>query len=382
MGSTSIAVSQSESSRPGLQSGAELAIIVPTFNEAANVGQLVDRLESCLAGIEWELIVVDDDSPDGTSARVRELARDNPRLRCLQRIGRRGLSSACIEGMLATAAPYLAVMDGDLQHDEALLPRMLDVLQGGQTDIVVGSRYVEGGGDAGLNAARAGMSQFATRVSRPLIPADLQDPMSGFFMLRREIFDATVRDLSGIGFKILLDIFATSREQLRFQELPYEFRSREAGESKLDTQALWDYGMLLLDKMFGRWIPARFVSFMLVGGVGVFVHMAVLSLSLQVIGNTFLFSQAAATLVAMTTNFIMNNLITYRDLRLRGWGLLRGWLSFVLACSIGAIANVGVAQYLFEQQTAWALAGLAGILVGAVWNYVITLVYTWRGAAR
>ncbi len=381
MGSASIAISADSGQGAGLRTGAELTVVVPTFNEAANVGQLARLLESALAGIEWELIVVDDDSPDGTAARVRELARKNPRLRCLQRVGRRGLSSACIEGMLASSAPYLAVMDGDLQHDETLLPGMLELLRSDQADIVIGSRYIEGGASDGLDARRAGFSQLATRLSRPLIPAELKDPMSGFFMLQRSVFEKTLRRLSGIGFKILLDIFASAPEPLRFRELPYHFRTREAGDSKLDSQVLWDYGMLLLDKLIGRWVPVRFVSFMLVGGFGVLVHMGVLSSLLKLFGTSFFSAQIAATLVAMSANFVLNNVITYRDIRLRGWGWLRGWVSFTLACSVGAVANVGVAQYLFEQDTTWFLAGLAGILVGAVWNYVITLVFTWRGAS-
>jgi len=382
MGSASIAELRLEDSEVAMRVGAELAVIVPTFNEAENVRLLAERLGNCLRGIEWELIVVDDDSPDGTAGRVWELARMNPRLRCLRRLGRRGLSSACVEGMLATGAQYLAIMDGDLQHDETLLPDMLAELRTADTDIVIGSRYVEGGNPAGLNGTRASMSQLATCLSKPLIPDGLKDPMSGFFMLRRELFDATVHSLSGIGFKILLDILASAPRPLRFKELPFAFRSREAGESKLDTQVVWDYAMLLLDKLVGRWVPVRFVAFILVGSVGVLVHMSVLAIVLTVMGWSFLYSQALATLIAMTTNFIMNNLITYRDVRLRGWGWLRGWFSFVLACSIGAVANVGVAQYLFENETIWALAGMAGIIVGAVWNYVITLVYTWKGAAR
>ena len=364
-----------------MRAGVELAIIVPTFNEAANIPALVQRLDDCLDGIRWELIVVDDDSPDGTAGVVRDLAQADARVRCIQRLGRRGLSSACIEGMLATAAPCLAVMDGDLQHDETLLPQMLATLRAEDLDVVVGSRYVAGGGSDGLGQRREGLSRIATQLSRPLIPAELQDPMSGFFMLRREVLEDAVRRLSGIGFKILLDLFASSERPLRFRELPYRFRGRAAGESKLDAQALWDYGMLLLDKLFGRFVPVRFVSFMLVGGLGVFVHMAVLTLLFQGLGQRFVFSQAAATLVAMTANFTLNNLITYRDVRLSGWGWLRGWLSFTIACSIGAVANVGIADFLFERDTAWVLAGIAGILVGAVWNYVITLVYTWHGAA-
>lgn len=364
-----------------MQAGAELAIIVPTFNEAPNIPALVERLDRCLDGIRWELVVVDDDSPDGTADVVRELGRRDNRVRCLQRVGRRGLASACIEGMLATTAPCLAVMDGDLQHDESLLPQMYATLLGEKLDLVVGSRYVSGGHHYGLNESRLDLSRLATRLSRPLIPPELTDPMSGFFMLRREVFQASMRRLSGIGFKILLDLFASSEQPLRFQELPYGFRRRTAGESKLDGHVLWDYGMLLLDKLFGRFVPVRFLSFVLVGGSGVFVHVAVLALLFRGLGQSFLLSQASATLVAMTANFALNNLITYRDVRLTGWGWLRGWASFTIACSIGAIANVGIADYLFGRDTAWAVAGIAGVLVGAVWNYVMTLVFTWRQAA-
>ena len=364
-----------------MQAGAQLAIIVPTFNEAENIPVLVQRLDRCLAGIRWELLVVDDDSPDGTADLVRQLGCADARVRCIQRVGRRGLASACIEGMLATTAPCVAVMDGDLQHDETLLPQMYATLRGDGLDMVVGSRYVNGGRSDGLNGRRAGVSRLATRLSRPLIPPDLTDPMSGFFMLRREVLQRSVRRLSGIGFKILLDLFASSEQPLRFRELPYGFRSRAAGESKLDSHAIWDYGMLLLDKLSGRFVPVRFLAFMLVGGSGVFVHMAVLGLLFRGLEQSFLYSQISATLVAMTANFALNNLITYRDVRLTGWRWLRGWASFTMVCSIGAVANVGIADYLFERDTLWAFAGIAGILVGAVWNYVMTLAFTWREAA-
>lgn len=364
-----------------MQAGAELAIIVPTFNEAANVPALVQRLDRCLDGIRWELVVVDDDSPDGTADLVRRLGQEDARVRCIHRLGRRGLASACIEGMLATTAPCLAVMDGDLQHDETLLPQMYTTLRGDGLDLVVGSRYVGGGNSDGLNGSRLELSRLATRLSRPLIPPELTDPMSGFFMLRREVLQHSVRRLSGIGFKILLDLFASSEQPLRFRELPYGFRGRVAGESKLDGHVVWDYGMLLLDKLVGRFVPVRLVSFMLVGGSGVFVHMAVLALLFRGLGESFVLSQISATLVAMTANFVLNNLITYRDVRLTGWGWLRGWASFTMVCSIGAVANVGIADYLFGRDTTWALAGIGGILVGAVWNYVMTLVFTWREAA-
>lgn len=355
-----------------------LAVVIPTYNEVENVPIVVDRLQAALADIDWELIVVDDDSPDGTAQRVRKIACDHPHVRVLQRVGRRGLSSACIEGMLATTAPYLAVMDADLQHDETLLPDMLQRLQHEALDIVIGSRYVAGGQVGAWDAQRASMSQVATRLGKHLIKADVKDPMSGFFMLRAEILQNCVRDLSGVGYKILLDLFATYPRPLRFVELPYQFRERRSGVSKLDEAVLWEYLLMLIQKGVGPMIPARFIAFSLIGGSGVFVHMLVLWVIFKGLDASFLVGQSAAALVAMTTNFFLNNLFTYSDMRLRGWDLLRGWVSFVAACSVGALANVGIASWIFEAHSFWVLSALAGILVGAVWNYAVTAVYTWK----
>jgi dolichol-phosphate mannosyltransferase len=280
--------------------------------------------------------------------------------------------------MLASSAPYLAVMDADLQHDEALLPVMLAALKKGGTDIVIGSRYADGGGLGGWDQSRAAISRFATRLSRLVVRANLTDPMSGFFMLTREAFNKSVRDLSAIGFKILVDIFASSPKTLTFKELPYQFRARQAGESKLDTQVAWDYVMLLLDKLIGHIVPVRFVAFAFVGALGLLVHLLVVAVLFEVLNVPFVPSQAVATFIAMTFNFAVNNVLTYRDMRLRGWQWLRGWVSFTLACSIGAFANVGIASVLFQMDTVWVLAAVAGIIVGAVWNYAVSLVYTWK----
>jgi dolichol-phosphate mannosyltransferase len=357
----------------------ELSVIVPTLNERGNIHELVKRLSEVLVGVSWEVVFVDDDSPDGTADAVRELAQKDAHVRCVQRIGRRGLSSATIEGVLATSSPYLAVMDGDLQHDEALLPRMLDVLRGEAVDIVVGSRYVTGGGFGEWAKSRVLISRWARNLSRIVVRADLADPMSGFFMIRRESFQQALPRLSGVGFKILLDLFASSAMPLRFRELPFQFRPRHAGESKLDSQVAWEYLLLLLDKLFGNVIPVRFVAFSIVGGLGVVLHMVVLIVAFKGLGYAFVPSQAVATMAAMTFNFTLNNLLTYRDRRLKGLGLIRGWMTFNLACSVGAIANVGVASYLFGTHTdLWALSALAGIVVGAVWNYALTQTYTWK----
>ena len=360
----------------------QLSIVVPTFNEAGNVAELRDRVAAALPHVDWELIFVDDDSPDGTADRVAALAQQDRRVRCLLRIGRRGLSTACIEGMLASSAPLVAVMDADLQHDETRLMPMFEALRNADLDIVVGSRYVAQGSIGEWGRARALISRLATRLARSVLKADLRDPMSGFFMLRREALLRSVRaGMSGVGFKILLDLFASAPTPLRFVEVPYTFRPRHSGESKLDSNVAWEYLLMLLDRWFGGVVPIRFIAFSLVGALGLGVHMAVLALLFRGFGSGFVTAQAAATLVAMTSNFALNNLLTYRDMRLRGWALLRGWLSFVAACSIGGLANVGIAAYLFQQQGGWVVPAAAGVLVGAVWNYALTALYTWKRPA-
>ena len=369
---------------PTRQAGvAELAVIIPTLNEVGNVAPMIERLDHVLAGVAWEAIFVDDDSTDGTREAIRAFARRDQRVRALHRIGRRGLASAVIEGALASSAPYVAVLDADLQHDDRLLPEMLRMLKAEPLDIVIGSRYVAGGGTGPLSAGRVRLSGLATRLSRRILRADIADPMSGFFMIRRTAFDRAVRDLSGIGFKILMDLFASAPEPLRFKELPYEFGPRVYGDSKLDTLVVWEYVMLVGDKLVGHIVPARFLSFTLVGGSGMVVNFAVLWLLNQLLRLEFGLSLAAATMVAMASNYVLNNLLTYRDLRLRGWAFLRGFLSFFVVCAAGAVANVGAGKLLYDEGFAWWIAGgIVGPLVSAVWNYAVSSVFTWRRRVR
>ena len=356
----------------------DLAVVVPTYNEKLNVDALVDRLELVLVGLNWEVVFVDDDSPDGTADSLRALAQQRPHVRCLLRIGRRGLSRAVVEGILSTSAPLLAVMDADLQHDEALLPSMLQKLEDEQLDVVVASRYVAGGSVGEWSRGRAQLSRLATRLVDAVIGTGLSDPMSGYFVVRRTVFESAVRRLSGEGYKILLDLLASAPSKPRVGELPYTFRPRTAGESKLDSAVLWEFVMLLLEKRVGRWIPARFVLFSLVGASGVLVHFSVLWLTFRALGAGFALSQAAATLVAMTTNYALNNALTYRDRRHRGLGWVGGLLSFYAICGLGVIANVGVASALFQRQQDWLIAAAAGALLGTIWNYIASAAVTWR----
>jgi dolichol-phosphate mannosyltransferase len=356
-----------------------LSIIVPTFNERDNVRELMSRLDHCLAGLDWEIVFVDDDSRDGTVDVLRRLSRTDQRVRLVHRIGRRGLASAVVEGILATTSPVIAVLDCDLQHDETLLPRMLERLLASHCDVVVASRYMQSGGVGNWNEGRQFVSRVATRLAGLLLHAELTDPMSGFFMIRRSAFDQAVRHLSNQGYKILLDILLSAPGGLRVEEVPYTFRSRTHGESKLDTVAVLDYLALLIDKAIGHVIPLRFLMFACVGAMGLVVHLSVLASLNRGLGVAFTAANLTAAMAAMTFNFFLNNTLTYRDMRLRGlWPILRGLLSFFAVCAIGTAANVGVAAVLFEQKYTWWLAGLAGIFMGAVWNYTATSIFTWR----
>ena len=355
----------------------ELAIIVPTLNERANVPILLERLEHVLEDVCWEVIFVDDDSQDGTAALIRSIAARKRYVHVIQRVGRRGLSSACIEGMLATAAPVLGVMDADLQHDESLLPGMLKEIQAGGIDLAVASRYTKGGSVGDFSDSRARISRIATKMSRLIVKADLGDPMSGFFMIRREAFEAAVRRMSGQGFKILLDLFASSPAPLLFREFPFRFRERQYGESKLDALVVWEYLMLVADKLIGHIVPVRFISFLMIGGFGVLINLLTLRLSLQ-FGASFASAATAGTIVAMVSNFMLNNQLTYRDRRLRGVALLRGLVVFLVGCSVGGVAGIGVSIDVFGGSKSWWLAGLAGAAAGAVWNYAIASNFTWK----
>lgn len=356
----------------------ELAVVIPTFNERDNVRPMVAALEKALAGLTWEAVFVDDNSPDGTCAEVRAIAAADPRIRCIRRVGRRGLSTACIEGMLATSAPYVAVIDADMQHDETLLPALLAAVRDEGLDMAVGSRYVKDGSVGDWSARRQAISRFSNWLSRTVLKAKVADPMSGFFLLRREFLEEVAPRLSGLGFKILVDLLASARRPVAVRELPYRFRNRHAGESKLDSVVAWEYLMLLLDKSLGRVLPVKFLGFVLNGLVGLALHLSILAALFLGAGTSFIVAQAVATAVAMTNNFLLNNLLTYRDRRLRGRKVLWGLGGFYLACGIGAVTNVQVAEFLHEHSITWAVAGLLGAVVGSVWNYAVTSTLVWR----
>jgi dolichol-phosphate mannosyltransferase len=373
--------SDSEVGRPAARMGAavELTVVSPTFNERPNVRPLVAKLHDALDGVAWEVIFVDDNSPDGTADEIKALAAEDPRVRGLKRVGRRGLAGAVLEGAMASAAPYVVVIDADLQHDETILPRMLQTLRGGDKDLVVATRYLEPEGLAhGLSATRQRGSRLATWLSRLVLKTEVSDPVSGFFMARREVWERAAPKLSTEGFKILFDIIASHPGPLRVAEIPYQFRDRLEGESKLDSRVVVDYLGLILNKATHDLVPARFIMFGAVGATGIVVQLVVLALLRHgAPAMDFATAQLIAAMVAMTSNYFVNNAVTYHDRRKHGLGLFTGYLAFCVACSAGLFVNVAVATFLHDRLPIVLLAGAAGAAFGAIWNYVTTALAVW-----
>jgi dolichol-phosphate mannosyltransferase len=355
-----------------------LSVIVPTYREAANVPTLFERLKATLAGLPWEMIVVDDDSTDGTATIAFEIAARDSRMRCLRRVNRSGLAGAVIEGWLSSSAELVAVIDGDLQHDETILPTMYEALRDGSKDLAVGTR-VRDGTPGGLSPARQSLSNLGASVFRLIAGADVADPMSGFFMTRREIVGRLAPRLSPDGFKILVDVILSAPKALRIVEIPYSFRKRQAGESKLSPLVGMDFLGLVVHHASGGVLPIRFVLFAAIGGLGLVVHVLALALLLHWVGSgRFEWAQLIATLVAMASNFLLNNEITYRAYRFRGLAKIGGFALFALGCSVGALANIDVATSLFQFKQTWWIAGLSGAILSVVWNYVISTTLIWR----
>jgi dolichol-phosphate mannosyltransferase len=362
----------------GRQAGVQIAVIVPTFKEAQNVPVLVERLAERFGHFRWEVIFVDDNSPDGTSDVVISIARRCPPVRLLFRPSRRGLSSAVIEGIFATTAEYVVVMDGDLQHDESIIPEMIEALRSTDAKLVIGSRHAAGGGNEGMTDTRRRISDWSNRLARLALGRDVGDLMSGFFAFRRDDIAPIAARLNGSGFKILLDILFRMAPDDKVVEVPYVFRERASGSSKLGFDAASAFVMMIAERFLGRLVSQRFLKFCMVGTLGVGFHFLILSALLNVGKLEFTPAHLLATLGAATTNFYFNNRWTYGEMTLRGSDWFVGLLKFLSISAVGIFANVGVASAVHGQHVAWQLSAISGIAIGVFWNYMMTKIAVWK----
>lgn len=355
-----------------------ISVIIPTYNERHNLAPLISRIETALSGLDWEVIFVDDNSKDGTHEEAFRISQVHSRVRLILRLSDRGLARSSIQGMLSAKGNYLCIMDGDGQHDPKYIPQMIDRLQADQLDIISASRKLdEISGSQSLSRWRTRMSRVGNFFSSRVIGRVLNDPLTGFFLMKREAFMALAPGLSDPGFKLLLDILS-SNHRLKHAELPFNFGTRMSGDSKLDSYVAWQFGTFLVSKATGSLIPAKLVSFILVGFTGLAVHFCGLYAGLFM-GLSFKVAQTLATLIAATTNFAFNNLLTFRDRRLRGIGMLWGYLKYLLASAFGIAANISVAVLTYERfGHLVVISTLAGIAIDTLWKFVISNRMIWK----
>ena len=357
-----------------------LSIVIPTYNERENISKILEKLRKSLRAVRYEIVFVDDNSPDGTSDEVKLFMQKSPDIHLIHRIGRRGLSGAIIEGILASNSSLVGVMDCDLQHDETKLLEMLALFKKNNSlDLVIGSRFTENGGisDGAFSKFRELGSKVVTFMIKKLLNINSSDPLSGFFMVKRNSFKRHSENLQTQGFKILADFLVTSGKTIDVEEVGYSFKNRVLGESKMSLLTALELISLVFSQIFGGKVSIRFILFCMVGVSGIFVQLATTGL-LMLFTNGFSTSQTVGIVVAMTSNYFLNNYITFQERRLKSLDLLRGLFSFYLICSLGAFANISVSTYLYSLSSNWLVSSLVGAIFGAVWNFTLSSKFTWK----
>jgi dolichol-phosphate mannosyltransferase len=359
-----------------------VSIVLPTYNERGNIEALLRQLLSLQEQFDLELLVVDDDSTDGTGELVRQLARERPQLRLIRRIGRSGLASAIKEGLLDATGDVAVVMDSDGQHEPASVLQAITTLQSEGLDLVIGSRFHPEAQIHGLSERRETGSNWANASARFSLPGryrDLSDYMSGFFALKLDPLLPLIRAVDVNGFKFLYELLAVSRGRLRVAEVPLQFQARSYGSSKLDLAIFWDFLISILHSLSLRLLPRRAISFALVGASGVAVQLLTTQLLMALAGLAFGQALPVAVIAAASSNYLINNALTFRFQRLIGLALVKGLLKFLLVASLPVLANVGLASAYYSfvaRDTFWAQ--LAGILVVFVWNYAASSRFVWN----
>jgi len=359
-----------------------ISIVIPTFNEQSNISKIINQLLNLDVIYEKEIIVVDDNSGDGTANLVREYCRDDRRVRLISRYGRFGLSSAIKEGCLCATGDIIAVMDADGQHDPSYIALALEKIELKKVDIVLGSRFVEGAIIKGLSQGRKSSSSIANSLARLSLYGSynyLTDYMSGFFVFKRNVCIELVEKIDVQGFKFFYELLAISGGKLKIFEIPFIFNEREHGNSKLDLPVVWDFLISLLHTFIGRLVPRRAVSFALVGSTGVFIQLLTIYFLLAITNLDFEKVLPLGVIIAASSNFIINNILTFRSNKLSGKRFYTGLLKFLLVSSLPIIANVGVTNLFYSQfLTNTFISQLAGIFVVFIWNYAASSKVVWN----
>ena len=359
-----------------------ISIVIPTFNEAENIIPLLKNLTLLVSHFEYEIIVVDDDSPDGTSDEVSKYMKSNKRIKLITRIGRSGLSSAIKEGLIFAQGKYLLVLDGDGQHHPSFVLDMLEQIRKSKSDIVIGSRFLNNSRLEGLSNKRSLGSKIANKLARISLHKNfskLTDYLSGCFCLEKEMTKKYIRKIEINGFKFLYELLSLSKGKLAVHEVPLIFKQRRFGNSKLDIAIVWDFLISIIHNLTLRLLPRRAISFGMVGISGVFVQLFITSFLVEIFLIDFYNALPFAVISAATSNFLINNQLTFRSDRLRNLGLVVGLLKFLIVASLPVIANVGITTAIYKYISADTfISQIAGIAIVYAWNYLASSSFVWK----
>ena len=361
-----------------------VSFVLPTYNESLSIEKAIQRIESLALNIDKEIIVVDDDSPDGTSKIVKSLSYQFNDLRLVRRYGRSGLASAIKEGIMCSTGSAVVVMDADGQHDIGSISSMLSLLENDpDLDLVIGSRFKADPNDLkGLSKSRTLGSTIANKTSRFVLDRRYQrltDFMSGFFAFKASSLEEISKAVDVEGFKFLFEALSLSKGKLNVKEVAIRFHEREAGSSKLDIPVVWDYVISLIHSGSFRLMPRRMIGFGLVGLSGVVIQLSASSLLDLFTPGSFSQTLPFAVTLAAVWNFTLNNQLTFRSRKLKGKNYISGLLKFLFVSSLPIAANVGAAAYIYNTYGGSKLsAQLAGIVIAYLWNYVASSKVVWN----